>query len=253
MKTVSIINQKGGVGKTTTASSLSAGLVRRGFRCLTIDSDPQGNLTASIGIDTEESATLDDLMSGRNNLEEVLKRGTVLGDFIPCSLSLADADRRFTQFASFRILKKILSAVEDRYDYCVIDSPPSLGILSLNALIASDAVIVPVNAAAFSIQGINALVRVIEEVRSENPGIYIMGILITRFNGRTVLSKDVVDVLNTIASNLDTKVFVSKIRQGVAVEAAQADHLDIFTAAPRSGVAKDYESFITEFLEEDAR
>ena len=177
-------------------------------------------------------------------------KDTVLGDFVPCSLSLADADRRYTQFAAFRMLKRILEETDSSYDYYIVDCPPSLGILSLNALVASDSLIVPVNAAAFSLQGINALARVVEEVRSENHVLSIMGILVTRFNGRTVLGKDVLDALSTIADRLGKKLFSSRIRQAVAIEAAQADHLDISTATPRSGVAKDYENFVNEFLME---
>lgn len=96
MKTVSIINQKGGVGKTTTASALSAGLLRKGKRCLVVDSDPQGNLSASIGLNPEVVNTLDDLLSSRKGWRDVVMKDTVLGDFVPCSLSLAGADRRYT-------------------------------------------------------------------------------------------------------------------------------------------------------------
>lgn len=253
MKIITICNQKGGVGKTTTASAIAAGLKNRGFKVLSIDTDPQGNLTASVGFnpDDEDLNTLDNLYSGTALFESTVKQDTVIGDFIPCSLSLSDADRRLTQYGAFRLLKSILEPIADRYDYCIVDAPPSLGILSVNDLIASNSVIIPVNAAAFSIQGINALVRILSDIEKDNPNIKIEGILLTRFNARTNLSKDVKEVLNEIALSLGTKVFNTTIRQGVAIEAAQADKLDIFTAAPRSGVAKDYNNFIDEFLQEE--
>lgn len=250
MRTITICNQKGGVGKTTTASALAAGLRRRGFRVVAIDSDPQGNLTASTGLNPdEEDLTLDSLYSSTASFESVVRRDTSIGDLIPCSLSLSDADRRFTQYKAYRMLKNILEPIEGQYDYCIIDAPPSLGILSVNDLIATDSVIVPVNAAAFSIQGISALVKIVAEAREDNPGIKIEGILLTRFNSRTNLSKDVLEALNVISEQIGTRVFKTTIRQGVAIEAAQADHLDIFTAAPKSGVAKDYSNFIEEFLQ----
>ena len=171
-------------------------------------------------------------------------------DSVPSSLSLSDADRRFTQFAAFRMLRGILEPMQDDYDYCIIDAPPSLGILSLNALVASDRLVIPVNAAAFSIQGIKALVQVVDEVRAENPALAIQGILVTRFNPRTNLGKDVIEVLDEIAKQIGTRVFSTRIRQGVAIEAAQADNKDIFSAAPRSGVARDYEAFVEEFVKE---
>lgn len=112
MKTIVICNQKGGVGKTTTTSALGAYLVNKGYRVLTIDSDPQGNLSSSIGINPDEVSTLDDLMTGKNTIQQVIIK-TAIGDLVPCSLSLSDADRRFTQFKAFEILKNILSEIND--------------------------------------------------------------------------------------------------------------------------------------------
>lgn len=249
MITIAICNQKGGVGKTTTASALSAGLTRRGYKILTIDSDPQANLTASAGLDPDEAPSLENLYFQTKSFEEVIQE-TALGDFIPCSLSLSDADRKLTHHGAFRLLKNILNKQKENYDFCVIDAPPSLGILSLNILVASDKIIIPVNAAAFSLQGIQSLNRIIDEVKVDNPTLMIQGILITRSNPRTNLNKDVTEVLKEIAKTINTRLFETTIRQGVAIETAQADHLDIFTAAPKSGVAKDYDSFIDEFLGE---
>ena len=249
MITISISNQKGGVGKTTTSSTLGAYLVKKKKRVLIIDSDPQGNLTQSMGINPDDVKTLDLVFDGKCDLSDIIVKKTI-GDLCPCSLSLSDADRRYTQYKAYNMLSSALKKVSDQYDYCVIDSPPSLGILSLNDLIASDYVVVPVNAASFSIQGIKALTEIINEIKDENPNIKISGLLITRYNKRTKLSKDVLEVLDDIAKKIDTKVFEAKIRQGVAIEVSQADEKDLFSSAPKSSVAGDYEKFCKELIKD---
>ena len=248
MKTFIIANQKGGVGKTTTAAALAAGLTLRNYRVLMIDSDPQGNLSASAGIDPDSVLTLDDILSGNRAIEDVILKTESFGDIIPCSLSLADADRRLVDFRAHKILKNNLRRVAFNYDYCIIDAPPSLGILSLNGFFASDWIIVPVNAAAFSLQGINSLVRIVNEVREENTGLSILGVLITRFNPRTNMGKDAVEALSVMVDQIGTVLLDSRIRQGVAIEASQAEQRDLFSAYPKSGVAHDYDAFVEEIL-----
>lgn len=149
-----------------------------------------------------------------------------------------------------RLLINILNKQKENYDFCVIDAPPSPGILSLNILVASDKIVIPVNAAAFSLQGVQSLNRIIDEVKVDNPTLMIQGILITRSNPMTNLNKDVTEVLKEMAKTINTRLFETTIRQGVAIETAQAGHLDFFTAAPKSGVAKDHDGFIDEFLGE---
>lgn len=249
MITIAISNQKGGVGKTTTASTLGSYLVRKKKRVLIIDSDPQGNLTQSMAINPDDVKTLDMVFDGKCDISEIIEK-TPIGDLCPCSLALSDADRRYTQFKAYNMLSNALKKISQYYDYCIIDSPPSLGILSLNDLIASEYVVVPVNAASFSIQGIKALTEIINEIKDENPKIAISGLLVTRYNSRTKLSKDVLDVLEDIAKKIGTKVFDAKIRQAVAIEASQADEKDLFSAAPKSRVADDYEKFAKELLKD---
>ena len=248
MKTIIIANQKGGVGKTTTAAALAAGLTRKKYSVLVIDSDPQGNLTASAGINPDSVPTLDDVLSRKRNIEDVIIGTEGYGDLIPCSLSLADADRRFTMFGAHKLLQRRLEIVEPRYDFCIIDAPPSLGIISLNGFFASDWIIVPVNAAAFSLQGINSLVQIVNEVREDNPRLRILGVLITRFNARTNMGRDAVEALEVMTQQIGTVLLDSRIRQGVAIEASQAEQRDLFTAYPKSGVADDYGKFVDEIL-----
>lgn len=249
MKTIVIANQKGGVGKTTTASALAAGLVRTNARVLMVDCDPQGNLTAQAGFDPDVIPDLSELLTTNKSIHEIIVRTESQGDLIGNSLAFSDADRRLTQYRAQFLLRQKLTVVSDNYDYCILDAPPSLGILSLNAFCAGDYIVVPVNAAAFSLQGLDALTRILSEVQADNPTLKIAGLLVTRYNPRTTLGKDVTETLEVIAERIGTIVFNAKIRQGVAIEAAQADQLDIFSAAPRSGVAEDYRHFITELLE----
>ena len=163
MTTITIANQKGGVGKTTTAIALATALTHSGKRVLVIDTDPQGNLTAALDVNPDDVPGLLDLMTDKSTVPEV-RLNTFAGDLIPCSILFADADRRLTQPYAFSILASKLDPYKDDYDFCIIDAPPSLGILSLNGFNAADYVIVPVNASAFSLQGLSSLFEIIEMV-----------------------------------------------------------------------------------------
>lgn len=252
MKTIALINQKGGVAKTTTAAELAAGLTMQGKRILLIDSDPQGNLTFLAGLDPDDDYPhLQDVYDGKLSLDKAILNTKAHGDLIANNIELASADRRYVGVNSLTMLKRQLPHMMDRYDYCIIDAPPTLGVLSWNVLIAADSIIVPVNAAAFSIQGLRALSETLAEVRMElNPSLQILGILLTRYNGRTTLGRDAASTLAQLATAyLGTKLFTTTIRQGVALEDAQACQTTVLLSAPKSGVAKDYQSFIKEFQE----
>ena len=206
MITISIANQKGGVGKTTTAIALSTAFTRRGKKVLVVDTDPQGNLTAALGVCPDDVPGLLELMTSDMSIGDV----RIL---IPCSILFADADRRLTQPYAFGILASKLEPYQDEYDICIIDAPPSLGILSFNGFNASDYVIVPVNASAFSLQGLSSLFEIISVVNTKGKHeIDILGILLTRFNPRTRLGNEVLESLNGIAFEIKTSVFGVKIR-----------------------------------------
>ena len=199
MITISIANQKGGVGKTTTAIALSTAFARRGKKVLVVDTDPQGNLTAALGVCPDDVPGLLELMTSDMSIGDV-RISTYAGDLIPCSILFADADRRLTHPYAFGILASKLEPYQDEYDLCIIDAPPSLGILSLNGFNASDYVIVPVNASAFSLQGLSSLFEIISVVNTKGKHeIGILGILLTRFNPRTRLGNEVLESLNRIA------------------------------------------------------
>lgn len=240
MTTIMIANQKGGVGKTTTAISLSSAFVHKGKRVLVIDSDPQGNLTAALGINPDDVPGLMELLCENKSLDDVRIK-TFAGDLVPCSILFADADRRLTQPYAFSILSSKLEQFNAEYDYCIIDAPPSLGILSLNGFNAADYVIVPVNASAFSLQGLASLFEIIHLVNSKGKHkVDILGILLTRFNPRTKLGAEVLDTFEKIVESNNTSVFTTKIRQSIKMEVSQARRIDPYQDAVKSKASEDY-------------
>ena len=250
MITISIANQKGGVGKTTTAIALSTAFTRRGKKVLVVDTDPQGNLTAALGVCPDDVLGLLELMTSDMSIGDV-RISTYAGDLIPCSILFADADRRLTQPYAFGILASKLEPYQDEYDICIIDAPPSLGILSLNGFNASDYVIVPVNAFAFSLQGLSSLFEIISVVNTKGKHeIDILGILLlTRFNPRTRLGNEVLESLNGIAFEMKTSVFGVKIRQSIKMEVAQAKRIDPFLDEVKSKASDDYIVLADEVIE----
>lgn len=247
MKTISIINQKGGVGKSTISATIIAGLTQRGFKVLGIDLDAQGNLSQSFKLN-REGGTVFGILTKEIELEDAIK-STELGDFIPASNALIGADAIITETGKEYRLKEALETVQARYDYCIIDTPPSLGILTVNALTASDFAVIPSQADSYSLQGIGQLSNTIQTVRKYcNPELSIAGIVLTRYSGRAVLSKNFADLAKDVATKLGTVVFDAKIRDAVAVREAQALQRDIFSYAPKAKVTADFTAFIEELL-----
>ena len=248
MTTIVIANQKGGVGKTTTSIALSAAFATKGLRVLVVDTDPQGNLTAALGVNPDDVPGLVDLLCGSASIDEIRVK-TFAGDLVPCSILFADADRRLTQPYAFSLLESKLQPFVDEYDYCIIDSPPSLGILSLNGFNAADYVIVPVNASAFSLQGLSSLFDIIELVNSKGKHkIDILGVLLTKYNARTKLGSEVLATLEHVAKTKNTSVFDTKIRQSIKMEVSQARRINPFLSEIKSNASNDYLRFADEVL-----
>lgn len=248
-KIVAIANRKGGVGKTATAHALGAGLLRRGYKVLFVDLDSQCNLTDALGIDrgTVETSSLD-VLEGRSTASEAILR-TEGGDLLPASPDLAKADRIIEGVGSEYKLRDALQPLSRKYDYIVIDTPPALGVLTINALTASNKVVIPAQADLYSLQGIEQLYGTIGAVQHfTNKKLKIDGILITRYAGRSIISKDMRGNLEEVARIIDSKVYETPIRECIAVREAQATHTDIYSYSSRSNASKDYEAFINEFL-----
>ncbi len=247
MKVIVIASRKGGTGKTATAHALSAGLMRRGNKVLMIDLDSQGNLTFSTGAENSPY-TLLDALTGKVPAEQILQH-TDQGDLLPASPNLAAADTVLIHTGKEYALRDLLEPIKGRYDYAVIDTPAQLGVTTIAALTAADDVIIPVQADIFSLAGIDLLIDAIGAVKKyTNPALNVRGVLITRYNGRSNISKDMREMLDQMARRLDTKLFNSAIRECVAVKEAAALQRDIFSYAPRSNAAKDYTAFIDELM-----
>ena len=251
MKVVSISNIKGGVGKTTTAAVLSVGLAEKGYKILMVDSDPQTNLSMCFFQEkTDESPSLYHVYSDIKSIEEVKvpvkdKLDLIIGDF-----ELCNADMQFTKAGRLKILKKAIRNIDGKYDFVIIDTPPNLGVLSLNAFLASDYVIVPMTVDSFSLKGVRLLKETLDDVADETEKeLPVAGILLTRYNSRTNVSKLLEKSLNSVAELLGTKVFESRIRQAVVLQESQIAKENLFSYAPNAKVTDDYEGFINEFLE----
>lgn len=249
MKTVVFSNQKGGVGKTTSAAALAAGLSSRGYKVVAVDLDPQCNFCLSSGVDLLSlDHTLYDVFKGDAQVDDVIVPG--LGyDIIPGGLALAAADMEFTQTGREYMLSEALEAVSDRFDFAVIDTPPTLGILTINALTAADGVIIPLTADVYALQGLSQFDGLIRNVKKySNKGLQIYGLLLTKYNERQNVTKAMRDQIKAVAAQLGTKVFETAIRESVAVREAQLLRSDFLKEAPNANAAVDYEAFINEFI-----
>lgn len=248
-KIIAVANQKGGVAKTTTASALASGLQKRGFKVLAIDADPQGNLSDSVNGDNINSDTLYELLKNETEAKSAIQKLDCF-DLIPANIMLAGAEQEISQLGKEQRMKEKIEPIVDLYDYIIIDTPPSLGLLTINAFTAADEVIIPTTAGIFAASGILQLFDTIQNVRKYcNPNIKISGILMTRYNPRTNNNKDMNELTEKIASTMQAKLFNTHIRTSVVVEEAQARKESIFDYKSCSTVSNDYEAFIEEYLE----
>lgn len=247
MKVISIINQKGGVGKSTTAQALASGLNRAGIKTLLVDLDAQGNLSYAMRA-TERALTSMEVLTGTASALEAIYKASS-GDIIPSSPNLVGADTILTETGREYRLKEALEGVIGVYEAVVIDTPPNLGMLTINALTASTGAIIPTSADPYALQGVGRLYDTIQSVtRYTNGDLSIMGILLTKYSRRTVLSRDIAETLEGIADTMNTKVYESKVREAVAVREAQAVREDLYSYAPKATATEDYEAFIKEVL-----
>lgn len=247
MKVITVSSQKGGTGKTTTAAALATWAHKAGQKALAVDLDPQGSLTLILRGDGNGLGAYD-LMRGTAPAQIIQKDRGRLPDIIPASLQLAGADAEYSNKPGRDfLLKKALEPLRGRYDLIVIDTPPTLGTLLVNALTASNEVIIPVQADTFAMQSIYQLSDTIAQVKQYcNPGLTVAGVLLTRHSGRTVLARDLRDNLEDKCSALGVRLFKTAIREGVAVKEAQTVRESLFDYAPKSKPAQDYNALMQE-------
>ena len=241
-----ITNQKGGVGKTTAAAALLTCLSQQGARVLGVDLDPQGSLGFSLGLDIEHCRTLYDVFRGAAEPRDVIVH-TECCDILPSNILLSAAELEFNKPGREFMLKTALSKVQDGYDYIIIDTPPALNILTVNAYVAADSLIIPMAPEVLSLLGVSQIKETIESVRSYyNSRLKVLGILLNRFNARLNLSREMLDLAGQIAAQLDTKVFENKIRNSVSAAEAPAHGISVVEYAPSSKPAMDFMALCNE-------
>lgn len=246
---ISLLNHKGGVGKTTSAINIGAGLVELGKKILLVDLDPQANLTVSLGI-PRQKYTIYEALRGESELVPVtIKEGL---DVVSSTLDLSGAEMELINEAGREfILRELFETVVEEYDYIIIDCPPSLGLLTLNALTSSRYVLIPLQTEFLALQGLAKIKQIIDKVRFRlNKQLEIGGVIATMYDSRKVLNRDVVD---TIRKYFGEKVFDTLIRDNVALAEAPSQRKDIFAYSRYSHGAKDYLSLCQEVLERTAQ
>ena len=252
-KAIAIFNQKGGVGKTTTNINLAACLAMKGKRVLILDIDPQGNTTSGVGISkreldvtTHEILIEDDHHPG----EAVVPTGIENLDIMPASVQLAGDEVEFINIdGRDKRLKMAIDVLKPEYDYIFIDCPPSLGILTINALTAVDSVLIPIQCEFYALEGVSQLMSTIQIVRSNmNPDLKIEGVILSMFDGRTNLS---VQVVEEVKKYFKDKVYTTVIPRNVRLAEAPSHGMPVIQYDPKSAGAQAYMEFADEFLENE--
>lgn len=248
-KIVCVTNQKGGVGKTTTAIQLGRGLMFvNNHKVLFVDMDSQCNMSYVLGADDQKNNIMTVLSGGCRAENAIQHIGEI--DIIPSSQDISAMQKYITGNRKEYVLREALAPIKNKYDYIVIDSPPALGLITINILTAADVVIIPAAADILSLQGIGQLYNTIDAVKTYcNPDLKIDGILLTRHNDRLVHSREIREMIQETADQIGTRVYDAKIRESVLIREATTSGKSIFDYAPRSRQADDYWGFISEFLE----
>ena len=256
-KTIAIVNQKGGVGKTTSTVNLGVGLAQAGNRVLLVDDDPQNSLTISLGIrnpdddleNTLATAMYAEIQDTSIPWEDIIIHSEEGVDLLPANVELSGVEMSlFNAMSREQVLKSVLSQVKENYDYILIDCMPSLGMITVNALTASDSVLIPVQAAYLPVKGLEQLITTIFRVRKHlNPGIQFEGILISMLNARTNYAKDIIELITEYYGE-SIPIFDSRIPFSVKAAETSAAGVSIFSLDKKHPVAGAYEELTKEVL-----
>jgi chromosome partitioning protein len=246
-QTIACANQKGGVGKTTTVVNLASYLALAGARILVIDLDPQGNATSGLGVDRARDSSVYDAVIDAVALDELTVETQVEGLLlVPSSIALAGAEVELAPIEQReRRLDRLIEPIKDQYDYVFIDCPPSLGLLTVNALTAADSVLIPIQSEYYALEGLSQLVATVRLVREHlNPGLAIKGAVLTMYDNRTNLSAD---VAREVRNHLGDRVYQTVIPRSVRLSEAPSHGVPVHLYAPTSKGAKAYEALAAEF------
>lgn len=248
-KIIAFANQKGGVGKTTTCINLSACLATMGKKVLVVDMDPQGNATSGLGIDKNlKMPTIYDAIAGEMEIEDIVKTTIIKGlDIVPATVDLAGAEIELVQMDSReKVVKKILNRVIDSYDFITIDCPPSLGLLTVNALTAANAVAIPIQCEFFALEGLSQLMNTVKLVKKHlNPELDVEGVILTMKDNRSNL---IAQVSQEIQRYFGKKVYQTAIPRNIRLAEAPSHGLPIILYDPKSKGAVAYTELANEFI-----
>lgn len=248
-RVIAVANQKGGVGKTTTAINLSACLAEKGQKVLSIDMDPQGNMTSGLGIDKDEvEKNIYDLMIGDAEVNDVLQKEAIENlDVIPTSIDLSAAEIELIGVEDKEfIIRNAIQSIRDNYDYIIIDCPPSLNMLTINAMTTADSVLVPIQCEYYALEGLSQLIHTVELVKERlNPTLEIEGVVFTMYDARTNLSLQVVE---NVKAHLNKNIYKTIIPRNVRLAEAPSHGKPINIYDTRSTGAESYRMLAAEVI-----
>ncbi len=250
-RVISVANQKGGVGKTTTSVNISTILAKKGRKVLLIDTDPQGNATSGIGAEKKTDKSIYDVIIGETTMDEAIKDTQVKNlKLCPSNINLAGAEVELVSMMSreFRLKEKI-DECKDKYDYIIIDCPPSLGLITLNAFTASDSVLIPVQCEYYALEGLEQLMNTVNLVKKHlNKDLELQGAVLTMYDSRTNLGNQVV---KEVQNYFENKVYKTIIPRNVRLSEAPSYGMPISMYDPRSKGAKCYEKLVKEIIKQN--
>lgn len=247
-KVIAVANQKGGVGKTTTSVNLSSALAKRGKKVLLIDTDPQGNATSGLGISKEIENSVYDVIVGDVEMEKIIEKTNIKNlSVCPSTISLAGAEVELVSMISReQRLKEKLDVVKDKFDYVIIDCPPSLGLITLNTFTAADSVLIPIQCEFYALEGLGQLMNTVNLVKKHlNKDLKVEGALLTMYDSRTNLSNQVV---KEVSKYFGDNVYKTVIPRNVKLSEAPSYGMSITEYDGRSKGAKAYDKLAKEFL-----
>lgn len=251
-RTIAIANQKGGVGKTTTAINLSACLAEKGKKVLAVDMDPQGNMTSGLGVDKDNvENTIYNLIIGESKMEEVLIKDVLENlDIIPTNIDLSGAEIELLDVEEKEyIVRNEIDKIKDNYDFIIIDCPPSLSMLTINAMTTADSVLVPIQCEYYALEGLSQLIHTVELVRDRlNPKLTIEGVVFTMYDARTNLSLQVVE---NVKDNLEQTIYKTIIPRNIRLAEAPSYGIPINKYDPKSAGAESYLRLADEVIDKE--